>query len=158
MSRPGIFPHLSERGTNVFTFKVQVATFGVFVTLSVVLETAADWQLFDLTGDPVSDVVVFTRARPLPLFTTTFYTLPQLRCASETGRTFLCLSYRRRHGAGGVFVASCVVSGGAGVDGLTAEPVSSVTFRTGAAHLFSCLRAFGSFSTTTVPDPTHVQH
>lgn len=75
-----------------YTFKVQVSTFGVFVTLSVVLETAADWQLFDLTGDSVSDVVVFTGALPLPLFVTTVYTLPQLRNMSETCQTVLALS------------------------------------------------------------------
>lgn len=53
-------------------------------------------------------------------------------------------------------MAASVVSGDAGVDGLTGEPVSRVTFRTGAAHLFSCLRTPGSFSTTAVPEQTHV--
>lgn len=53
------------------TFKVEVGAFGVLMTQAVVLETAADWQLLDLTGDSVSDVVVFTAALPLPLFTQT---------------------------------------------------------------------------------------
>lgn len=48
---------------------MQVCTFGVLMTSPVVLETAADQQLFDLTGESVSDVVVFTGALLLPLFT-----------------------------------------------------------------------------------------
>lgn len=48
---------------------MEVGAFGVLVTLPVVLETAADWQLFDLTGESVSNVVVLTGAPPLPLST-----------------------------------------------------------------------------------------
>lgn len=55
------------------TFKVEVGTFSVLMTASIVLETAADWQLFDLTGDSVSDVVVLTGALLLPLFIQTVY-------------------------------------------------------------------------------------
>lgn len=50
------------------TFKVQVCTFSVLMTLPIVLKTATDWQLFDLTGDAVPDVLVLTGALFLPLF------------------------------------------------------------------------------------------
>ncbi len=50
---------------------MEVGAFGVLMTQAVVLETAADWQLLDLTGDSIADVVVFTGALPLPLFTQT---------------------------------------------------------------------------------------
>jgi len=48
---------------------MEVGTFGVRVALPVVLKTAADWQLFDLTGHSVSKIVVLTGALLLPLFT-----------------------------------------------------------------------------------------
>ncbi len=48
---------------------MEVGAFGVLMTSSVVLGTAADWQLLDLAGDSVSDVVVLAAALPLPLFT-----------------------------------------------------------------------------------------
>lgn len=63
-----------------------------------------------------------------------------------------------RHDAGGVLVAAAVVPGHARINGLTGETIASVTFRTAAAHLVSFLRTLGSFSTTTVPDLTHVHH
>lgn len=53
------------------TFKVEVGAFGVAMTLAVVLQTAADRQLSDLTGHSVSDVVVLTHALPPPLCTRT---------------------------------------------------------------------------------------
>ena len=55
-----------------------------------------------------------------------------------------------------MFVAATIVPGDTGVHGLTGEAVSRVTFRTGAAYLFPILRTPGSFSTTTVPELTHV--
>ena len=55
-----------------------------------------------------------------------------------------------------MLVAAAIVPGDTGVDGLTGEAVSRVTFRTGAAHLFPFLRTPGSFSTTTIPELTHV--
>lgn len=56
---------------------MEVRTFGVLMTSSVVLETAADWQLFHLAGESVSDVVVLTSALPLPLLTQTVQVLLQ---------------------------------------------------------------------------------
>lgn len=53
-------------------------------------------------------------------------------------------------------MAASVVPRDAGVNGLTGEAISRVTFRTGAAHLLSFLRTFGSFGTAAVPDLTHV--
>lgn len=57
--------------TKHLTFKVEVGTSGVWMTSSVVLETAADWQLSELTADSVSNVIVLTAALPLPLNTHT---------------------------------------------------------------------------------------
>lgn len=62
------------------------------------------------------------------------------------------------HDAGGVLVATAIVPGDARIDRLTGETIASVTFRTAAGHLVSFLRTLGSFSTTTVPDLTHVHH
>lgn len=56
-------------GWRTRTFKVEVGAFGLQVTLAIVLQTAADGQLLDLTGHSVSDVVVLTAALPPPLFT-----------------------------------------------------------------------------------------
>lgn len=53
--------------TKTFTFKVEVGTFGVLVTAPIVLETAADGQLFELTADSVSHVFVLAAALLLPL-------------------------------------------------------------------------------------------
>lgn len=46
---------------------MEVGTLGLLMTLSVVLETAADGQLSELTADSVPDVVDLTDALPLPL-------------------------------------------------------------------------------------------
>lgn len=54
-----------------FTFKVQICTFSVQVTFSIVLETTTDWQLFDFTRHTVTNVAVFTRAPFLSLSTQT---------------------------------------------------------------------------------------
>lgn len=135
------------------TFKVQVSAFGVAVTLSIVLQTAADRQLFDVTGDAVSDVAIFTRTPFLALFEAHVKPVQHRRESR-----FTCCSHRSRHGAGGVFVAASVVSKGTRVDGLTGEAVSSVTFGTDATNPFSFLRTRGTFSTTSVPDLTHVHH
>lgn len=85
---------------------MQVSTFGIWVALSVVQETAADWQLFHLTGDPVSNVIVLAGTLLLPLPTNTFH-------LSSTSYNKLLnkattRSHRCRHGAGGVFVAAAI--------------------------------------------------
>lgn len=140
-----------------YTFKVEVGTFGVLMTSSVVLETAADWQLFDLTGESVSDVVVLTGALLLPLLTQIRY-INTTHSRSQHVKHTPCCPHRSRHGADGMFVAAAVDPGDTRVDGLTGEAVSGVTFRTGAGHLLSCLRTLGSFSTTAIPGGTHVHH
>lgn len=55
-------------------------------------------------------------------------------------------------------MAASVDPGDAGVDGQAGEAVSRVTFGTGAAHLVSILRTYGSVSAATVPNVTHVHH
>lgn len=63
---------------------MQVSTFGVRVAPSIVLETAADWQLFDFTGEPISNVIVLTAALLLPLTINTFHLSAQMTVNDET--------------------------------------------------------------------------
>lgn len=139
------------------TFKVEVGTFGIQVALPVVLETATDWQLFDLTCDPISNIAVLTGALLLSLLQTRKTHSAQVTPLTETffieSRPHWC-----RHGAGGVLVATTIVPGGARVNRHAGEAVSGVALGTGTAHLLTCLSAFGLFGAATVPNVTHVRH
>lgn len=92
---------------------MEVGAPGVRMTSSVVLQTAADGQLFELAADPVSDVHVLTAALPLPL--NTHLQLAQTHrwtMAKQGGRP-----HRSRHDAGGVSMAAPVLPRDTGVNG-----------------------------------------